>query len=431
MRDWGGVVAKWAGMESRQTSSGAHPYDVIVIGGGASGLVAAICAGRQGRRVLVCERSSSPGRKILASGGQRCNLSNTLTTEEFMGRVKPHGRFMGPALSQLGGAKLREFFREIGLETVVHDGFRVWPERRKSSDVLAALVQELERLEVDIATDCHVHETRFEDGRFQVHYGGGAFHSNHLILATGGLALPGSGSNGQGYGFAETFGHKCTPRYPAGVPLVTAEEWPAKCTAHTIGKARVTIDLPKCGKLAAVGDLIFTRNGIRGPVVLDISREISPLLEKHTKVPLLFNLCKGRNQEEWQQLFKSWHKDGSQLVVDCLAQELPKELAEVMCELGELDNATKLSQLSGRDRERLIQVLVKTPLTVTGTTGYKGAFITRGGVKLKEVRPETMESKLQKGLFIVGEVLDMDGPCGGFNLQWAFASGWLAALSTS
>jgi predicted Rossmann fold flavoprotein len=431
VRHWGGAMAKWAGMESRQTSLGARPYDVIVIGGGASGLLAAICAGRQGQRVLVCERSPSPGRKILASGGQRCNLSNTLSSDEFMGRVKPHGRFMGPALSQLGGPKLREFFREIGLETVVHDGFRVWPERRKSSDVLAALVQELERLQFEVKTDCHIDDARFEDELFHVQHQDGVLHSSYLILATGGLALPGSGSDGQGYGFAETFGHKCTTRYPAGVPLVTAEDWPAKCTAHTIGKARVTIDLPKCGKLAAIGDLIFTRNGIRGPVVLDISREISPLLEKHTQVPLLFNLCKGRNQEEWQELFKSWHKDGSQRLVDCLEKELPLELAEVMCELGQLDGSTRLSQLGGKERERLIQVLIKTPLTVTGTTGYKGAFITRGGVKLKEVRPETMESKLQKGLFIVGEVLDMDGPCGGFNLQWAFASGWLAAMSTA
>lgn len=402
------------------------PLDVLVIGGGASGMLAAISAARLGRRVVLCEKSSSLGRKLLASGGERCNLSNTLSQDEFMERVGRNGRFMGPALDLLGGDLLREFFHGIGVPTVVLDGFRVWPETRKSRTVLAGLVAELERLEVPLALDCAVEDTTFEGGLFRTQHGGGVFESRELIIATGGLALPGSGAAGGGYRFAESFGHRTTPRFPAGVPLLTAEDWPARCTAHTIGKARLQIDLKRSAKRVYTGDLIFTRTGIRGPLVLDVSREVSALLEKHDQVPLSLNLCRGRNQEEWQQTFKAWSRGPAGLLVDRLEEHLPLELGEVLCELSGIPAGTQLHGLAGSLRDKLIGNLVKTPLTVTGTTGYEGAFVTRGGVHLKEVRPETLESKLQPGLYLCGEVLDLDGPCGGFNLQWAFASGNLA-----
>ena len=402
------------------------PLDVLVIGGGASGMLAAISAARLGRRVVLCEKSGSLGRKLLASGGERCNLSNTLSRDEFMERVGRNGRFMGPALDLLGGDLLREFFHGIGVPTVVHDGFRVWPQTRKSRTVLAGLVAELERLGVPLALDCAVEDTSFEDGLFRTQHGGGVFESRELIIATGGLALPGSGAAGGGYRFAESFGHRTTPRFPAGVPLLTAEDWPARCTAHTIGKARLQVDLKRSANRVYTGDLIFTRTGIRGPLVLDVSREVSALLEKHDQVPLSLNLCRGRNQEEWQQTFKAWSRGPAGLLVDRLEEHLPRELGEVLCELSGIPAGSQLHGLAGGLRDKLIGNLVRTPLTVTGTTGYEGAFVTRGGVHLKEVRPETLESKLQAGLYLCGEVLDLDGPCGGFNLQWAFASGNLA-----
>lgn len=389
-------------------------------------MVAAIAAARLGKRVLICEKSKSLGRKLLASGGQRCNLSNTLSSEEFMERVGRDGRFMGPALEQLGGDRLREFFHDIGVQTVVHDGFRVWPETRKSSTVLAGLVAELERLKVELAPNCEVRDTTFDGEEFVVTHANGEHRAHALLIATGGLALPGSGASGGGYDFAASFGHKATTRYPAGVPLVTAEDWPARCTAHTIGKAHLQVAIKKHARIARTGDLIFTKQGLRGPVVLDLSRDLSPLLEKLESVPLHLNLCRGKNQEDWQQIFKDWRKLPDAPLLDRLNEHLPLELAEVMCELAEVPLTSKLLALGGEARDTLIRVLVKTPLTVTSTTGFEGAFVTRGGVRLKEVRPETMESKLQAGLYLSGEVLDLDGPCGGFNLQWAFASGFLA-----
>ncbi|MEL6430805.1 MAG: aminoacetone oxidase family FAD-binding enzyme [Planctomycetota bacterium] len=401
-------------------------YDVVIIGGGASGLVAGIRAGRLGRRALVIERSPSPGRKLLASGGQRCNLSNTLDADTFMERVGREGRFMSTALDGLGGPKLREFFHGIGVQTVVLDGFRVWPETRKSSTVLKGLLAELERLGVPIATDTEVTGTEFEDGTFRVHHAGGTFHSTELVLATGGLALPKSGASGGGYGFAESFGHRITARHPAGVPVVTAEDWPARLTAHTIGKAHLQVALKKHAKIARTGDLIFTKKGLRGPVVLDISRELSPLLERYEEVPLHLNLCRGRTQEDWQTILKAWRTGPERGLLDCMEEHLPRDVAEVLVELAGGDTRATVQSLKGEAKDALIRTLVKTPITVTGHTGYDGAFVTRGGARLKDVRPETLESKHQPGLYLCGEVLDIDGPCGGFNLQWAFASGYLA-----
>jgi len=411
--------------------SAQHPLDVLIIGGGASGMVAGIRAARLGRRAAIVERSPSPGRKLLASGGQRCNLSNTLETDEFMERVGRDGRFMGPALEGLGGPKLREFFHGIGVQTVVHDGFRVWPETRKSSTVLAGLVGELERLNVPVLTGCEVLDTSFEDRVFKATHADGVLHSTELIIATGGLALPKSGASGGGYRFAEKFGHKITARHPAGVPVVTAEDWTARCTAHTIGKAHLQVAIKKHAKVARTGDLIFTKSGLRGPVVLDISRELSPLLERYGEVPLWLNLCRGKGQEDWQETFKGWRSGPPRTLGDALGEHLPHELVEVMCELSGVPIEITVQQLKGEPRDTLARTLARTPITVTGHTGYDGAFITRGGARLKDVRPETLESKLQPGLYLCGEVLDLDGPCGGFNLQWAFASGYLAGAGAA
>ncbi|MCA9000964.1 MAG: aminoacetone oxidase family FAD-binding enzyme [Planctomycetes bacterium] len=406
----------------------APPHDWIVIGGGASGMVAAISAARQGKRVLILEQSAKLGIKLLASGGERCNLSNTLSSEDFMGRVGPTGRFMGPALERLGGPKLREFFAEIGLETVVLDGFRVWPIDRKSVSVLRVLVEELQRAGVEVRLNCRVTATRATDGGFEVEHTGGLTRSHRLLLATGGLALPKSGASGEGYSFAESLGLSCTPRYPAGVPFTTLEDWPARLTAHTIGKAHLKVAIKKHARIQRTGDLIFTRTGLRGPVVLDLSREISPLLEKYDSIPLVMNLCRGMNAEDWRSLFKAWRKEPSAPLAERMAPHLPSEVFQVLCELAGVDPAESTHTITGADRDALIEVLVQTPITVSGTTGYAGAFITRGGVRLKDVNPDTLESKVRKGLYLAGEVLDLDGPCGGFNLQWAFASGYLAGL---
>ncbi|MFA6316419.1 MAG: aminoacetone oxidase family FAD-binding enzyme, partial [Elusimicrobiota bacterium] len=301
-------------------------YDLAIIGGGASGLVAAIAAARRKRRVVLCEKMSSPGLKLLASGGQRCNLTNTLPKEEFMERFGPEGRFMGPALAELGGAKLRSFFHELGIETVVDDGLRVWPATRKSETVLAGLLAEVRRLGVAVELGCEVREALFADGCFKLTCKAGAIAATKLILATGGLTYPALGTTGDGYAFARAFGHSVKPCYPAGVPLLTREKWPGRCTAHTMGKAVVQVAVGGRKKLTRTGDVIFTQSGIAGPVILDLSREISPLLAKHGTVLLRLNLCRGRNREDWSALFKAWRQGNGGMVAERLAEHFPMPL---------------------------------------------------------------------------------------------------------
>jgi predicted Rossmann fold flavoprotein len=253
------------------------------------------------------------------------------------------------------------------------------------------------------------------------------FDAPNVIIATGGKGYPMLGAEGDGYLLAESTGHKVTPLYPAMMPLRLKESWVANCRADTIAKVELRVDMKKYRKLRAKGDLIFTKNGIRGPVVLDFSREITPLLAKYEEVPLLANFTKGMNEEEIRlHLKKSVEKNPAATTVELIGTLLPRSLSMELCRLAECDPHKTLARQSGSSRDRLIKLLVWTPLTVNGHDGFKMAMITRGGVHLKEINPYTMQSRKIEGLYFCGEVMNLDGPCGGYNLQWSFASGYLA-----
>jgi predicted Rossmann fold flavoprotein len=237
------------------------------------------------------------------------------------------------------------------------------------------------------------------------------------------------GAEGDGYTMAELVGHTVTDLYPAMMPLKTKETWVGNCRADTIAKVTMQVDMKKYKKLSAVGDLIFTKDGIRGPVVLDFSREITPLLSKFDEVPVLVNLTKGMNEEQIREHFKQEivqdpHRNTLQLLLTLLPESVSLEL----CKLAEVDPALSLGKQVGSARDKLIKLLAWTPLTINGHEGFKMAMITRGGIHLKEIDPYTMQSKKLKGLYFCGEVMNIDGPCGGYNLQWSFASGYVAGM---
>jgi len=211
------------------------------------------------------------------------------------------------------------------------------------------------------------------------------------------------------------------------MPLKTKEEWVAKCRADTIAKVELKVDMKKHKKLKASGDLIFTKSGIRGPVVLDFAREITPLISKYGEVPILLNLTKGMNEEQITKHLKDEALKNQDLTIhELVSTLLPSALSLELCLLSTVDPDLKLKAIAGLSRAKLINYLAWTPLTVTGHDGFKMAMITRGGIVLKEIEPKTMQSKIIKGLYFCGEVMNLDGPCGGYNLQWSFASGYLA-----
>lgn len=404
-------------------------WDVLVIGGGASGMMAAIAAAGVGKCVALLEGKEILGAKVLASGGGRCNLSNTLPAEEFMDQFGRFGRFMDPALKRMSSHNLREFFGSIGVETTVSDGLRIWPATHQSKTVQKALMNELNRLMVRVDKRCRVLEINFGgEESFKVESEKGIYWSKKIIIATGGLSYRNLGATGDGYRFAAKMGHKIVDTFPAGVPLITKESWPAACTAHTIGGARMEVGIKKHSHISNTGDLIFTRRGLSGPLALNLSGKITPLLEKFGKVPIVLNMSQGRGVEEWQKIFLSWSKneEKSCSLESLLLSYFPRDLLAVLCQLAEVDFTMPFLSIGKRRLRTLVSILSKTPLTICDSEGYDRAFVTTGGVQLKKIDPHTLESKLVKGIYFCGEVLDLDGPCGGFNLQWAFSSGFLA-----
>ena len=403
-------------------------YDVIVVGSGAAGMIAAITAARNKKRVLLLEQQEKLGPKLKATGGGRCNLSNTLDNSEFMDSFGRNGRFMMDALNLLDHKGLMKFLEEIGVETHIPDGFRIFPVTHNSSTIINALEQELIRQKVIIKYSTKAERLLCDEVNISgVQTDDMTYFSSNVIIATGGLGYPMLGANGDGYTFAKEMGHKVTDLYPAMLPLITKESWVASCKADTIAKAQLRIDLPKAKKLKAIGDLIFTNKGIRGPVVLDFSREITPFLKKYNEVPIVMNLIKGMNEEEvYAHIKKETLKNPDATLLEVLQSIIPLSVATELCKLCKADVSLKFKELKGKVRESLVKIVVSTPLTIIDHIGFKQAMITRGGVTLKEINPKTMQSKIIKGLYFCGEVVDLDGPCGGYNLQWSFSSGYLS-----
>lgn len=403
-------------------------YDVIVVGAGAAGIMAAITAARTGKSVLLCEKLSKIAAKLKATGGGRCNLTNTLCNDDFMARFGRNGRFMTPALNALDHRALIVFFSEIGVESHAPDGYRVFPISHSSVSIITALEEEMERLGVKRITSCRIETLEYAGGHVRgVTTADQTYAASNVIIATGGMGYPQLGAEGDGFTIASKAGHTITALYPAMMPLRTRETWVAECRADTIPKVEIRIDLPKAKNVRAFGDLIFTQNGIRGPVVLDVAREITPLIEKYGSVPLLINMTKGLNEEQLRaHIKKEIDKNPEQSVLTHMMTLLPESLSRALCALAEADPDKGFNRLEGIIRDRLIKLLAWTPLTVTGHDGFKMAMITRGGISLKEISPDTMESKIIGGLYFCGEVMDLDGPCGGYNLQWSFSSGYLA-----
>jgi len=392
-------------------------YDLIVIGAGAAGIMSAIVAARKNRSVLLLEKLPQIAAKLKATGGGRCNLTNTLSNENFMAKFGRDGRFMQDALANFDHNDLVKFFAEIGVDTHAPDGFRIFPSSHSSATIIKALEDEMNTLHVEIITNQKVEKILHEEAKvIGLKTTTDTFKASNIIIATGGLGYPVLGAQGDGYEMAKNIGHSITQLSPAMMPLKTKEDWVANCRADTIAKVEIHVDMKKHKKLKAKGDLIFTKNGIRGPVVLDFAREITPLLQKYDEVPILMNLTKGKNQEQLSKYLKE----------NSIYTLLPKALAIEILNLAGINEEFKYSKISGLQKEKLLQLLAWTPLTINGHDGFKMAMITRGGIKLNEINPKTMQSKIIKGLYFCGEVMNLDGPCGGYNLQWSFASGFLA-----
>jgi len=403
-------------------------YDVVVIGSGAAGIMSAITAAKSQKSVLLLEKMPKIGLKLKATGGGKCNITNMLELDDFINSFGKQGCFMRDALSRFYHDDLLRFLSDIGLQTHAPDGFRVFPITHNSRSVLDALIMEMKKLNVDIKCNKNVQKLEIGNSQiYNIYTKDDIYKSPNIIIATGGLGYSVLGSSGDGYKFAKSLGHSVGDLYEAMIPLQTEETWVKNCRADTIAKATLKINLPKMQKIDKCGDLIFTKNGIRGPVVLDFAREVTPLLKKYKKVPILVNFTKGMNEDNCLNFLKEGAKNNPQnSLLEILKKILPESLSIELCKLIDIDFNLPYSKINGAKKEKLIKLLAWTPLNIIGHDGFDKAMITRGGVSLKEINPRTMQSKISKGLYFCGEVVDLDGPCGGYNLQWSFSSGYLA-----
>lgn len=405
-------------------------FDVIIIGSGAAGMMSAITSARLGKKVLLLEKLPKIGAKLKATGGGRCNLTNTLDNEDFMKRFGKNGRFMRDALSLFDHNQLIEFFTKLGVATHAPDGYRVFPITHKSTSIISALEKEMLKLNILIKCSSSVKKIDIRKPCTKsVITDSNQYFAKNIIIATGGLGYSTLGANGDGYNFAKKLGHNISELSPAMMPLHVNETWVQNCRADTIPKVTIKVDLPKFKKLKASGDLIFTKNGIRGPVVLDVARYITPLLKKYAKVPILINLTKGMNEEQIRVYIKNQAiENPDKSILEHISSLLPTAISKELCIMSKINFKDKFSKIQRIKKDKLIKILAWTPLHVNGHDGFEKAMITRGGVPLKEINPKSMQSKLVEGLYFCGEVVDLDGPCGGYNLQWSFSSGYLAGL---
>ena len=406
-------------------------YDLVVVGSGAAGLAGAIKAGRDGKKVLLLEKLSQIATKLKATGGGRCNLSNTLDNTTFMQSFGKNGRFMTTAINKMNHKDLRNFFTSLNLETHIPDGFRIFPVTHSSTTVINALHDELKRLNIEVICDEKVEEIFTENQKVTaLKTQTTTYKTKNILLATGGMGYPKMGATGDGFGIVKELGHTVTKLYPAMMPLSTKEKWQGNCRADTISKVTIKVNIPnnnKLKKLTAKGDLIFTSTGLRGPVILDFAREITPFLDTYNEVPILVNLTHGMNEDEIIKTIKDKStKEPNKNIIEILSFIIPSSLAIEFCKICNIDETIKYKHIKGESKNNLIRILAWTPFTIIGHDGFNKAMITRGGISLKEIDPNTMQSKLVNGLYFAGEIVDIDGPCGGYNLQWSFSSGYLA-----
>jgi predicted Rossmann fold flavoprotein len=407
---------------------------IVILGAGPAGLMAAIAARGAGASVIVCEQLAGPGARLLVTGGGHCNLTNTASRDDFLAAFGRQGRFISPAMEAMGHDQLRSFLHGIGLPTACPDGFHVFPESNRAADVLAALNRECGRLGVSFRFDARVAELQLLHGRVVgVRTDSGEIlPARAVIVATGGASYPELGGTGGGYALARQAGHNLVNPSPGLVALVTQEGWPDSCAGVSIPNARVWIDLPRRRGQRTTGELLFTQTGISGPAVLDLSATVTDLLADKPGVELGLSFRGDVTADEWLRRFEQWRREeGGRSIRTLLARDLPRAVADMICRVAMNVGAGELgfyraAELTADQAKALAGVLSAARLTVIGSAGFAKAMVTRGGVALKQVDPNTLESRLARGLYFAGEVLDLDGPCGGYNLQWAFASGWLA-----
>lgn len=409
--------------------------EIVVIGAGPAGMMAAISASARGNRVTVLEKKDKVGRKLSITGKGRCNLTAAVDREGLIKGMPGNGRFLYSCFSEFANQELIEFFAHRGLKVKVERGQRVFPESDNAEQVVEVLVRAMREAGVRVITHCEVRGLRVADGRIVgVDTGQAIVSASAVVLATGGLSYPGTGSTGDGYRWAEAVGHQIIEPRPGLVPLVTAEPWVRRLQGLALKNTRATAFDGRDRKINEdFGELLFTHFGLSGPIILSMSRDIVQYIYQEGKpVRIELDLKPALSEEKLDvRLQRDLNQQSRKLFKNALDGLLPAKLVPVVIDLSGIDPVKPCHQVSRAERQGLGHLLKHLTLTVTANRPIAEAIVTAGGVNVKEVDPRTMQSKLVPGLFFAGEILDVDGYTGGYNLQACFSTGYVAGRSAA
>lgn len=401
-------------------------FEVSIVGAGAAGLLAAITAARRGCRTAIFEKNTVAGRKLQITGGGRCNITNMLAPKKFADACAPFGKFLIYSIYQFPPQETINLLDRLNIKTQCQEDGCVFIVDQSASDFRDILVNEAKNLGVKFFYDKPAENITKCNGIFTICHKGKRTTSKTVIIATGGKSYPKTGSNGDGYTLAESFGHTLIAAQACLVPLRAKDSWVSSLAGVSVKQASLTIDGEK-KKTAVKGAVIFTNDGIGGPAVLNFSRKILPML-KAGNVDIQLDLLAEKTEEQLKQMLNLLCLQNPKKELTALLQGMfPKSLTLTLSQLAQINPATKAGQLSKQNRQKLILLIKSLKLTISGTKPIEQATVTRGGVSNIEIDDKTMQSKLTDGLFFAGEVIDVDGPCGGFNLQIAFSTAVLAA----
>lgn len=405
---------------------------VVVIGGGAAGLMAAVIAGREGAKVTLLEKMNYVGKKMGITGKGRCNITNACDMSEFIKNTPGNGKFLYGAYERFTNEDLLQLLHDAGLETKVERGGRVFPASDSALDVRNTFMKLMKHYCVDVHLEEPVKKLVVDDGVVTgVVTDKETYHADAVVIATGGKSYPATGSTGDGYILAAQVGHKITDIRPSLVPIVTEESWVKDLMGLSLRNVELSVVAKNKVQAKMFGEMMFTHFGITGPIVLSLSHTVGKLMRKKNigTIGLDINLKPALSPETLdKRLQKDFDLYSKKQLINGMKDLLPSRLIPLIIELAGIDPQKPINQISKEERQQIGYMLQHMPLTVKGLRPVEEAIVTAGGISLKEFNPKTMESKLVKGLYGAGEVLDIDAFTGGYNLQAAFSTGYVAAM---
>ena len=402
----------------------------IVIGGGAAGMMAAYAAAMCGNEVSLYEKNEKLGKKVYITGKGRCNVTNACETQDLLGNIVTNPKFMYSPIYTFDNNMVQSFMEEWGCPLKVERGNRVFPQSDKSYDVINALIRAMRENKVDINLDSHVSDILTENGHVTgVRVNGCDIECDNVILATGGYSYPSTGSTGEGHTMASKLGHHITKCMPALVPFTAAEEWVKELQGLSLRNCGVTIYDGDHKIYEDFGELLFTHFGVSGPTVLSASSYAVDIIRKRP-LRLVIDLKPALDEKQLDaRILRDFEANINRKFMNSLDKLFPKSLIPVIIERSGIDAQCRVNEITRDKRQGLVKLIKNFDLTLTGLRSFNEAIITHGGVDVKEIDSSTMESKLIKGLYFAGEMIDVDAVTGGFNLQVAWSTGYLAGIS--